>query len=78
MNENSMRAKRLSIKNIETHLSGDKWQIERQKDRLIDGRTNNSAILVTVVFCLLCFYNCNNLASAVLLAVRARTKNGTI
>jgi len=50
MNENSMRAKRLSTKNTETHSSGDKWQIERQTDRLIDGQTNNSAILVKVVF----------------------------
>jgi len=57
MNENSIRVKRLSVKNTETHLNGDKWQIERQTDRLIDGQTDNSAILVTVVFCRFCFYS---------------------
>ena len=78
MNENSMRATRISIKNTGIHLSGDKWQTERQTDRLIEGRTENSAILVNVVFRLFCFYSCNNLASPVLQTVRARTKNGTI
>lgn len=36
MKEISMGAKRLPIKNTETHLSGDKWQIERQTERHTD------------------------------------------
>jgi hypothetical protein len=32
VNKNSMRVKRLSVKNTETHLNGDKWKIERQTD----------------------------------------------